>query len=144
MGFRVKKMFAVTFLVLSSNCIITYLRQKQKQKTLYKKTKAVSFWTFCHKPSQGCSSACSSPSSGSRSDCSSASYLTWVAKHSHSMTSGTLEKCETWFSPCRADGTQRARRRVVEWFADVSDVDGVVHGSSGVMVEQVFVVHNVN
>ncbi len=37
--------------------------------------------------------ACLSSSSGSRPDCSSSSSPTWVGKYSHSMASGTLERC---------------------------------------------------
>ncbi len=48
---------------------------------------------FLHKLSQRSSSACSSSSSGSRPDCSSSSEPTWVGKCSHSMASGTLERC---------------------------------------------------
>lgn len=67
-----------------------------------------------------------------------------MAKRSHSITFGTLEKCESRFSPYRADGTQHAQRRVGERFADVSDVDGKVQGGGGVMVERLFVMHNVH
>ncbi len=47
----------------------------------------------CQKPSQRSSSASSSSSSGSRPDCSSSSLPTWEGKYSHSMASGTLERC---------------------------------------------------
>ena len=47
---------------------------------------------------------------------------------------GVLSTHESWFSLFRADGRQRAWRRVGEQFADVNIVDRVAHGGGGVMV----------
>ncbi len=41
---------------------------------------------------------------------------------------------ESRFLLYRADGRQRVRRHMGEWFADVNILDRVAHGGSGVMV----------
>uniref|UniRef100_A0A8C1IWJ3 Transposase n=1 Tax=Cyprinus carpio TaxID=7962 RepID=A0A8C1IWJ3_CYPCA len=63
--------------------------------------------------------------------------LEWANSHIRchlALWRGVLFTDKSRFSLYRADGRQHVWRRVGEWFADVSVVDRVAHGGSGVMV----------